>query len=195
MVLGPTWPKFIQTLYTWLHRLQVLPKPLLQQALLPQGRQPLQILCLPARHPLLKVPLQQIGQSVHLNLPLDRLMAQRHRRTLTAPPQDLAKALLRFHTRSVLTKPQKEALGVSHLQQATQDLSHQLAIVMIHMPEARDPRKRGILIRLIKDSSSAMCGVVLLLVRAVVLLEPCLARTVAMISKLSIGNRHSQCMA
>ena len=96
-----------------------------------------------------------------LDLALDLPIVPRHLLTLTAPPQDLAKALSRRRERPVLLKFRKEILGQSLLHQATPDLSHQSVIEMIHMQEARDLRKREILIQLIKDSSLVMCGVVL----------------------------------
>ena len=161
MVLAQIWPKFTQTRSRWLRKLWVLESSPLQQAPPSQARRRLRNLRLPVQHLSLKGPMQQMVQSVYLGLLLDRLMAQRHQHTLTAPLQDLAEAPSRLHESSVLPKFQKEDLGQSHLHQATRDLSHHLVIQMIHMPEARDLHKLKTLIQLIKDSSLVMCGVVL----------------------------------
>ena len=161
MVLVQTWPKFTRIRSRWLRRRQVLQKTPLQQAPPPQGHRRPQIPRLPVRHLFLKVLLQQIGPSVHLDLLLGRPMAQRHQHKVTALLQDLAKAPIHLRERSVLHKVQKETLGQSHLHQAIQDLLHQLVIEMIHMLEVRDLRKREIWIPLIKGLSLVMCGVVL----------------------------------
>lgn len=195
MALAHTWPKFTQTRSRWLRKLQVLEKLHLQQVPPPQGRRHRQISRLPARHPYPKAPIQQIGQSVRPDLSLDRPMAQRHQQTPTAPRQGLAKALFHLRERLVPPKFQREALGQSHLRQATNDLSHQSVTEMIHMLEVRDLHKRETLIQLTRDLSLVMCGVDLASIRQVVLLEFYRARTVAMILKLSIENRRFQCMA
>lgn len=159
MALAQIWPKFTLTRSRWLRRLQVLGNLHLRQAPPLQGRRHLQTPPLPVRHLYLKVPTQQIGQSVHLDLSLDHPMAQRHQHNLTAPTQDLAKALFHLRERLVLHKLQMQSLGQSHLHQATKDLSHQSATEMIHMLEVRDLRKRETLTQSIKDSSLVMCGV------------------------------------
>ena len=86
-------------------------------------------------------------------------MTQLHQHRLTATLQGLAKALSHLRERLALPKVQKEALGQSHLRQATNDLSHQLVIEMIHMLEASDPHKSEILIILIKDLFLVTYGV------------------------------------
>ena len=159
MALAQTWPKFIQTRSRWLRRLQVLEKFHLQQAQPPQGRQRLQISRLPVQNLYLKARVRQIGQSVHLDLPLDRPMAQQPQQTPTAPRQDLVKVPFRLRESLVQLKFQREHLGQLHLHQATKDLSHQSVTEMIHMLEVRDFRRRKILIQSIKDSFLVMCGV------------------------------------
>lgn len=158
MALAQTWPKFIQTRCRWLLRLQVLGQAHLQQAPPPQGLRHLQIPRLPVQHLHLKAPLQQIGQNVHLGLFLGHPTGQRRQLTPTAPRLDLAKVLFHLRERSVRPSFQREALGQSHLHQATKDLLHQSVTEMIHMLEVKDLRKRETLIQLIKDSSLVMYG-------------------------------------
>ena len=147
MDLAQIWLKFTQTRSSWLRRLQALAKPPLQLAPTHQGLRRHQIPPLPGQHLYLKPPAQQIGRSEHLDLSLDRPMAQQLLQTLTAPRQGLAKALSHLRERSVLLKIWREALGLLHLRPATNDLSHLSATEMTHMLEVKDLLKQGILIQ------------------------------------------------